>query len=371
MNWGEIMTELKVTQFNTIKGDYFTELSADKFIKRISKNINKHCEYYYDDELQPNAYYKSYVYETEKDNVYEVSFLDEYGVYKSYDKYQIDLSNHPSLKECFDKFSEISYMHSYEKECYKKVENNEPTTTEENAAFLNYVSGARKHCNNYILKMLALMLGVPLSIIALIICFAFIQLFLAEIFSFALLFLSTYKFCFCIIDGKYSNFLGRIKTSRLLKKKMKQIKSKLNMKKIENTELVITTDKNAVYRDNIINYMNNIRNSANMLNNGDRINILNELKDILDEYTDKCQKINSEEQRGLTLNNGKKQVMMDTINKLTALDMKLADMLNRESKNSSMIAENEKFMAELNEDINGLNDVAVMTSGGKVLSRKK
>ena len=353
--------EVTITPFNTIKGTRFNEISIDKFISLIKEGIDKHCEYIYNDELDVAPIYKTNVYKIE-DNNYQVSFIKSYGRYCEYDYYAINTENYQYLEEQLEAFSNITKRHEYERECFEKIENNEQATTEENMAYLNYVKDVREYTTSYILKMLLIIFATPVSMFATVFAILFSPSILLDFALGGLAMFSFCKFMTCIFEGKYSKLFERIKMRRLLKKKYLQVERKFaksSIKKLDNQ--VSYNDKNAIYKDHIINYMKSIMSAANKLEDTDRKNILLELKSILDEYTNKCQKLNDIDNRTLTLDGGKKQIIMDTLGKLTTLDMRVADLINRDSKNKVILSDNEKFMKEIDDNLNSINEGKKLT----------
>ena len=160
--------------------------------------------------------------------------------------------------------------------------------------------------------------------------------------------------------------------ARTIRRKIRNLKKKLSkVNTVANDETAISINRDALYRDSIIAYMNSIMKAANKLKPEDRKSKLLELRSILNEYIFRSQELNDDNEKGLTLSGGRRQIITDILDRLTTLEMEVADMLNRDSKNNSLFAENEKFMKELDDSIGKIEkNNEVMTSNGKVLTRK-
>ncbi len=358
--------ELKITPHNTIKGLKLGEVSIDNFIKIIKKRINKNDNYYdYGSNLK--VLYEVNVFK-KKDDCYMITFLNEEN--NEYSYYDINTEKYLYLSETLDRFSKITKKHEYEKECYKKIEENGYGTTKENKAYLNCLKNMKKNIIISNIKMLSPL--VLVAILANILCFAYLGTTLIRTIAGLAGLIAIY----CSITAcsneieKGRSIIENIKVGTLLQNKIKKLEKKLSKTRENDGDNTVTikTDKEALYRDNIINYMNSILNAADKLENNDRKEKLIKLREILDEYTEKCMEVSNSNSNGLTLNGGKRQIMMNTIEKLTTLEMEIADALKRDSKNVSMFSESEQLMQELNgrlEDIDNENKRVVVSSKGR------
>ena len=384
---------LKITQFDTIKFDYdrtdnlddydkffprswFEEdssISVDSYIKKLTKEVNN--AYITED---GNLEYGAKVFKV-NDNEYHIKFAPVvkysdsfFDFIKSYEDYYLITKGYPHISDTFDKLCDITSRNVYKLESYRKVENNNVTTLNEKIACLNYLKEMKKVTDIYNLKIaIPTFSGISMAISIIMTLFfpKFILLFLALLFIliFSCELLSALSST--MSRGIVANF--RLRSS--INKKIKQIKKKIGKNRnITNDNKIVINNKDEIYRDNIINYMNNIMNAANKLNSNDKRRIMLELDSISDEYTSRIKIFNGEKEKGLVLNGGKRKIMSDILNKLAPLEMEVADILNQDTKNSLLLAENKKFKEELRTNIvNSEEDRQVMTSNGKVLRRER
>ena len=362
------MYELKITHFNTIKGVDFGEISINKFIKKIQKGINKFCKYYYDDEYEFSIIYKVNVYKQDE-NYYQINFLK--SNYGDYDSYYINTDGYPNLTKQFDKFCDISSEHHFEKGCYNKLENNNQGTIKENIGYINYLKKAKNYCTTILIKRILLLLSIPLEAISYIkFCdLKFYLLAVTMVVGFGGSIYAIYKLLVEIYEIETDSSIRIFKIFRLLKAKIKQLERKISKSNIlisNNYKDVVITEED-LYKDNVISYMNSIMNAANKLNKEDRKMTLLELNKILDEYTSKCKNINNGDNKGLTFAGDKRQVMMATIDKLTTLQMNIADIMNHDKQNESLLTDNEKLKIKLQSSLNEIDDeeTAIKSNGKK------
>ena len=354
-----------ITPFDTIKNVYESEISIDKFLRVIDKGINKHCEFYGDCDIEQPIKYKVNVYKLANgSSTYAVCLFDNNTRY-TYDLYRVDAYKHPELAGELEKYAAITDRHEFEKNSYKKIEEGQTATTEENIAYVDYAESQRKHCNSFIRRTYANILSLPISILGIIASLVFFDgnfgltviLAMFAAFSFA------YSF-FSFVEGNINHPIARIKQSLLLKRKIKKIRKKLEKSDAHVNEQVKTVkynnDSNKLYRDHVINYMKSIMQAAEKLNDNNRKQVLHELGDILDNYTYECQQLSDADNRPLTLEGGRRQVVMSTIDSLTTLEMKVADMIN----NKFTISENAEFREEIN------NNLATLEEGKKLVRER-
>ena len=355
------MTEkLDITVFDTIKGRYYKETKMINFIKQIDKNINKYSKFGKYDDIDMSICYNACVYETDK-NVYIVRLICNYDKEKyTYDEYSIDTNNFPQYSKIFKNYAEITRKNDFEKECYKKIENNNIGTTEENINYFKYLKKIKKCVNINNLNKILSLLAVPASFLALYATLRFNNPLVAGIFAFEGV-RSIAKLP-SILIGNYSSdagayntytasLLDSFRTNRLLSRKIKSILKKIGKKNEIINDNAKEVSKEDIYKDAVINYMNSIMTAANKLNSDDKKEVLYELRGILDEYTTKCQEINNDDGLSLSLNNSKSHIAKEAIDKLTSLQMKLADLIKKNNKNKTLLAENEKFRQAINESI--------------------
>ena len=345
------MHELYITKFNTINGDNFEEISINEFINMLSSN---NYDIVGDDYLDFEIKYETEVYKDQAG--YVIIYNDN--------KYHINTDKYPYLTEKFEKFAVITKNRIIEKRNYDSLKSEKVNNHHEYVDGLSYLEKAnycakRKH--NFILtKFIASIIGFPTPIILF-----FLVLTTCDISSICLICLllvsilvSTVSLASLENCHKYIENIKKYgKICKLTNKKIKQLKRKLSRNNSTNIEIHATSiDTNDMYKDNMLNYMNNIMNATSRLNKEERKQKLLELKAILSEYTNKCQKLNENDDKiELTLEGGKRQIMMDTIKKLTELEMEIADMLNRDIKNKAITTESSKLMKELDSNLKNID----------------
>ena len=170
------MNNIEITQFNTIKGTKYGEISVNKFIKMIKKNIDKYTNN--DNTKGSNICYKSKVYKVDKDK-YQVSILstpsiferlaDDEGVLSKshYNNYMISTKDNLDLAKQLDEFSDITSQHSFEKQCYHEIVECDKKTNDVNAikACLSYLQKNYKHLNRILThKILLMLMTLPLIV---------------------------------------------------------------------------------------------------------------------------------------------------------------------------------------------------------------
>ena len=104
-------------------------------------------------------------------------------------------------------------------------------------------------------------------------------------------------------------------------------------------------------KDAIINYMNAIMIGANKLNKSTRIVKLNELRSILDEYLERMKEFNNNKENGLTLENDEYVIVHEIIDKLTTLEMEIAELIKRDNENKKVTDDGEVLMSQINKYI--------------------
>lgn len=358
---------LVVTQFNTIKGQNFGEINIDKFLKKISHNINQY-KIYDNKEMNINIYYKAKVYKVD-DNKYEIYFMDNLSELFSnacYTMYSINTQGHKYLQEKLDILSNITSKHDFERKSYTKIEGNNVGTTNENIAYLKYLKRAKKYFASSIYKRVALLLSLPIP---------FLGSFLSTnvILAVSLTVVAAASFVANIIVPVESNINGRklfkfIRLNNLLRSKIKQITKKLNNSnvKIDYNETKVTTNKNDLYKDGMLSYIYSIERAIPKIKDKTlqkKQYLL--LQSITNEYLDRMKEYNNSDNLGLTLDNTKQNILMDTIKKLQSIEMEIADIINHNSKNDLLTTEGDKLLKEIEFSINELDceDKKEITTG--------
>lgn len=346
------MEKLKVTNYGTIVGEHeFEETKISDFLKKLEKDIQfYHVHYNSNDSsyitLDANVYIKS-------DNNYEI-VIDSFH-------YSLDISSsgnfYPILKSKLDKLNEVSNKKTYMKKVINDFEKNanldEHNNSEDLKIYLKYLLKRKKE---YSLKKILLALRGLYGPISLLMLFVNI--------TEASLILTIFAMCVWLTD-LLTQFLHRdfgeetvldrfkalFKRAKLNAFKVKELTKRLNKTadinfKIDNYEKE-TPIKRDVYKDAIINYMNNIMVGANKLNPTIRIKKLNELKMILDEYLKRMQEFNNNKEKGLTLENDEHVIAREILDKLTTLEMEIAEFIRRDNENKKVSVDGDVLMGQI------------------------
>ncbi len=324
--------DIKITEYGTVKytEDSRTEEQSIKyFLKMLKSKINKK-KIYTNENHNIVLEYNTFV-----DKIGE----NEYNVILDNDTYKIDITNSkehfPMLKEKMDNFAKLSKQHRHAIDAINSVENNElyNSSIDNTNIYLQYL-------RKYKLKLSAIIAG-WLSIDAIILG-ALISIYLiSDNIGIGLI-------CSLIASPPFAIFnVGLLdepfSLSKILKLKIKKVKQILNREiEIEsktNTKEESLEAKTDVYKSSIINYMNTIMNGINKLNSDDRREKLLELRTILDDYMDKCQKLSLNKKSGLTLTDNERMIAVATLDKLTTLELEIADKLKHKNESNKVLSD--------------------------------
>lgn len=361
------MTNLYIKKPGIVKGvDTDFEMYCNKFVDMLKKDINK---YYYscDDHLITNIEYKvevSKINENQYKIVYNYSFNGDYN---------ICTEGSPSIARELDKLCDITKKHKLEEESYSIIKKNNNGTTKNYLACLEYLKKVRKGSINRILSLLSLL---PISAFQLQL-FYYLEPIMKthgmSVIPIIMMLSAGAPLVWFFTDLTVNrSILKNIKINKLFKKEIKEIEKKLSSGNIEKISYCVTnSDNNDKYKDAIIGYINSIKNAAvYRLDDSDKEKILVELMDVLTEYTKKCKKINvdnqiiNEEQKNvLTLDSGKDKIVWDTLNKLTEIEMKVANMINKKEENKNILDESQQLMEQLNRNLEEIENKKIVSAG--------
>ena len=372
--------KLKITLFDTIKGDYFDEISIGKFFDKIEKGINKCPKYYAHDGFGFYICYDTNVYKIE-DNHYMVSFRNkEKNEYKDYHIYTEEYQKYNVI---FDKYAEITDGHEYERECYRKIENNEECSISECRAYLDYLNKIKTCCNSSLLKKILSILAGPAAIIGGTLSANFGVPFGVGIFT-ALTIIAFVKMTDIFYDAEmyhiggksYTNTVGlsiSTRHRRMINKRIKQMEKKLGKEYQKQKREKINVDYNIAqetneivsekkeYSDPIINEISKMKKQADVLSNENRAIVFSMMESLVDEYLARVKEINSEKSNGLLFDGDEIYNLRMEIakNELTNIQQKINYLLKMEEKNKKAVEDANNIKKEMAESLTNGEAVAM------------
>ena len=340
--------ELKVSNYGTVYGDDLKEMPINKLLKKLKKLVNS--KKYSDDDNECSINYLSFV-KKNKENVYSFDIEGK--------PFILDISNareyYLQMKEELDKLCEISSMHRSVIDNYDDFENNKDDYSSGDVkSYLNVLNGVLNRFNflKYlsIFAFISAVFGIPIFIV---LCLLFPNgLGLVLGFTFALFSVSVGLNHLFMLDQSESIFqyvIKYIRLSKIYKSKKKEYEklltksNNLNAKTTLNLNKVDTGDK---YKDAILNYMRVIMFGVEKLNRDDKLRLISELKDSLEEYTSRMKALNDDSEE-LSLEKSKRIIYMNTLDKLTGLEIEVARLLRKDNEDRSIETESEDLMREI------------------------
>lgn len=303
--------------------------------------------------------YAASVHKNKKEYVIEVKDYD--GIY------HLNLGSNPKLAKKFDKFCEITEKNEAQIENYDKLYLEKDDEKIDYPSAVDYIKKARKSNGKHLAFLVSLfstgVLSCALGCDVLLYDYSSIvangALLPAAIICGGAVLLGAPIAVFAtnFIQNPHDNFFTKIaktfKFDRYLSRQAERAKRIANSaektKKMYSSEMPETYQPKDVYSDGVIEYISNIKNAAVKLDKDDRDEILSELMEILSDYTKKCKKFNSSDNKGLTLENSKEAIVAEAIDKLTRLQFKVADIMKGNKKNKTLTMESDKLMNELKE----------------------
>lgn len=354
------MEILTVTEYGTIRGNFsFKEIKIANFLKKLEKEIANYQVYYNSNDTNYITYDTSV--ESKEENKYEIT-IDEAKYYLNIDPIS---SYYPILKKKLDMFSEISKKNQYKRKTINDIESNKQIDEHNNEKDLKiYFKHLLNLKKEYRIKEFLLALRGFYGPIGLLIAIT-----MPNVLTIVLAILSGIVWVSDVIVQlinwhlwnektvfhKFKKIFRRAKLNNL---KMNALTKKLNKiaginSKID-AEIPVqekeTIPKRDAYKDAIIGYMNTIMVGCNKLNDATtRIKKLNELKIILDEYLTRMQEFNNKKEKGLTLENDEHVIVHEIIDKLTTLEMEIAELIKRDNENKKVTSEGDVLMNQIDE----------------------
>ena len=342
------MSKLYITDIGTIKCDNgnslmrndFEEMPYDKFLKELRKDVTKTYSYY---DPKSSFYINAPKYVIKNDE-------ENYTIATSYvTLYNFCIADckeyYPIVKKELDELAEISEKTLTEREIVANFEDNnsknDSSSISDGKIYLNYL---KKHLNKINLTKVGIIGPLVLMLSG---------LFYGNVIDSTPLLAGSFApfISYMIILGaQYDTFLNLFKESKIIKFKIKKMEKKLS--KMLDVKMKIDSEGNAIeikrdlYKDSIINYMQTIVDGTTKLNNQDRRIKLLELREILDEYLTKTQEL-AKREGGLTLDDNARMIAVSTLDKLTTLEMEIAEILRRDNEKNKSLAEGEDLMKEI------------------------
>ena len=370
------MERLELTEYGTIKGNYsFKEKSIDAFIKQIVETINKTKETIDRTNARNIDYITKVKLSGNGDVIITMDGNEYYLELNRNSKYYIE------LKSKFDELIEISKKNMHRQRIINDFENNYDMDKHNNNEDLQvYLKFLRESKIKYLLKSILTVALNAFGAFGIIIGFNFAlsypnSILKLPILLFGGIFSISYYITMIIENNESNNLLNDIikyfRITRLINLKIKNLTNKYNKveainKKLDSQMNMPNNPKRDIYKDEIIKYMSDIMMGANDINKKDGNAILLELSAILDEYTSRMKKYNSNKEKGLTLENERTTIMHEIIGKLTTLKMEIIEIKRRDDSNKKFTDDSEMLREKLNEYIAiTSSDEVVQTSNGK------
>ncbi len=347
------MGRIEITKYNNVKCNSFGEITMDAFIKKLYKLINKY-DWQFDNKDKITITYYAKVYKKEEKN-YEIKFykmLDySFGIpYYTYKSYSIDATDNEFLNHELEKLNKITKKHDFEEESYEKTENNKLTTIDENKANLSFLKkalkGIYKSLTINFVGMASFLISIPMFVLYLLynhsMLFKIITIFM---------FVGSAALNLVLFNEEHEYFNDYNRVGSMTRRKIKKIAKTIgkNNTRAAEKEKYIVEDKNAKYQNNINKYIKSIMDATDKLSNiEDKRNIMHELKPIADEYFAKSIEISKTITNDIEMYNTKRKLMINTLEQLVSLEIKVAGLVKRDNNRNNMLSENERLAQEFN-----------------------
>ena len=174
---------------------------------------------------------------------------------------------------------------------------------------------------------------------------------------------------FLVLIGAYDRLINSFKLLKILTNKIKGTRKKIQRiknagKKVKSQVKNNNEPKRDYYKETIFGYINSLYNAIRKIDGKESYGIYVELKDILDEYENKMIELNKTGGKGLSFDNSKQAIMQHSLNRLQELELQVAEIVNRDSKNKEITDESTIIREKLVEQIN-------LTSQGQVEEKAK
>ena len=341
-------TSLSIKSCDALKD----EMSIDELFTKLEDGIND-TYLSVDEKIYGDNYlnFKTYIKKA-GDNEYYIN-LDDYNIFK------LKLNkNNFYYSEAKKKLEEICKKEEEKRNknnIIKSFETGQMIKDEDSyKVYYDYLnnkkSQLKKRLRKYLSKLFFGIGGITLSLLLSIILIAVGSVALAmctiPIIVVSAMFIADSSFDKEIINSYINAYkINKSKLDRVIKKLNYSKSITLDNKEENNIENNIDIDN--VYKNSVIKYMDSIMKGASSLNKNDKKAILIELREVLDEYTSKMVQLNNSSNNRLSLNNNERMITIDTLDKLTTLEMKLAKLKNQDIINSKIYSESDILKEKL------------------------
>ena len=353
--------DIEVTDYGTVKwseGDgkwhrECHEMPIKEFLKKLKKKCNDSTLYLDDD-----------------NNITNLSSTDVYSEGDDYTiiegpsllrkEYHLSIKDtkeyYPTLKKNLEGLAKKTEKRNLEMDKIDRYQDNDNPSISDTVVYYNSLKKIQRRLNFE--KALTILLPI-LSSLGIIssLSGAFSSSVLTGT-CFSLSFTTMLSCLMILLDYGIKDIAKPFKLSKIIKLKIKEVKRLLKRKqkvmpniKTEMDEPLIKRD---LYKNSVINYMYTIMESANKLDNENRHQKLITLRGILDEYMDKCRASNTGGV-GLTLSDTDRAIAVQTLDKLTTLDMEIADLIKKNNENSKVLSESDDLRKRIDEYLEVVN----------------
>lgn len=354
--------KLIVSDLGTIKSndmsdsEKFEETKIEVFLNNFERKLK---QYYLDNEENEKGNYVNRKYGISKkgDNKYSIVYNENHYEFTNRE----DSIYYPMLKERLDALCDIDLEKDKIEKIIKQFENGNVSRNKEDISiYLKYLLSQKNNLetsrNADILVLIFGIIGVPLFLKGIAFSISLNSMFLGSLGMLASIALGVISGCCLLILPKAIRDIKGINKDMSINdlkiKKIEKISSDVETinKKIDSkiNESSITGN---IYKDNLINYMNSIMQASSKMNAHERKGVLLELRNILDEYTNKMKesKNNSKE---LTLDGDvERKILIETLDKLSSLEMVISEIMKRQSENAQITSESDLLRNQINSSI--------------------
>ena len=372
------MEELKITELGTIKGKNFTEVSIDKFLNTIEKGV-KEYSLSFDKGSNPTIVYDVAVYKSNEED-YTLYYKNIHYTNGGLVPYKLKCDNEPYLNSKLTHLSAITAKNDYEVACYNKITSGSKSNEKEKVAYMNYLTKMNKYCSLKTTLPISIFTGSLLVFASTVNFWLTLSSWSIEMINwvFPITMISSIVATlasFRIFPSKL--FWHSFKAKKMIKRNMKLVKKKLgnvNIKDFKYEKEKVEDNiknENDIYRDKVIDKMNDIYNLTSSLSEDDCKKVLYELKKMQLDYATDCQEVAKNKKHGLTLEDAKRKLIMDTLSKMTDLEMTIFEMKKNSSspENKTLLSDSDKLMKKIDQQLKEMdNEQVMMTSDGKMVS---
>lgn len=340
---------VQITEYGTarISDNYnpVIEKPIKSFLKELEYDVNKKTECI-DNNQNYVVKYNAYVYDL-GDDEYKIDTNDYIHKLSIRDTKEY----YPVLKAKLDELAKISKKQLEDVKVISNIERDHLSSNNYNVndmkIYLNYLKSFNK-------KSIITKVGFSSSILFAILNFGY-TIFQAVHdtlgISFMLFFISIIS---TICWGTSSSFAKTFLIGKTISLKIKKVKKILAMKNKINIKVNKDVNKDTtntnIYRTSIINYMNSIMEGTNKLNSSERRQKLFELRNILDEYLNRCNDLHHDSTK-LTLNENERTLMIETLDKLTSLEMEIASIIRHDNENKQVLVDGNDLINKIDENL--------------------